>query len=169
MENTERNYKFYALWIYGFIAGFFATLTFHQVTLWLLWKAAVVPFGPYNMTATAPWGVPAVLSLALWGGVWGIVLGLLLERFKDHKNYWGKVFGFGAVFPSLVALLVVAPLKGHPLAAGWHWPLIAAIFLINGMWGIGTAVFLNLLLKLNIFRSRRPADSECRPDMLCEH
>ena len=52
--------------IYGFFAGFIATLTFHQFALWLLWGVKIAPFAPFNTTATQPWGIPAVFSLALW-------------------------------------------------------------------------------------------------------
>ena len=167
MENTKRTYRSFTLWICGFLSGFLATLTFHQITVWILWTATLIPFGPYKMTATAPWGIPAVFSLALWGGVWGIILGLILDRSKRRFAYWVKAFGFGAIFPSLVALLIVLPLKGHPLAGNWHWPLIAAVFFINGMWGIGTGFFLKMFLPLP--RSRRQPASECSPGMLCEH
>jgi hypothetical protein len=53
-------------------------------------------------------------------------------------------FLFGAVLPSLVALLIVLPLKGHPMGGGWGLPLLVTVFLINGAWGVGTAFFLRL-------------------------
>ena len=52
--------------LFGFIAGFLATLIFHQVVVALLWWAGVAPFGPFSMAATKPFGVPAVISLAFW-------------------------------------------------------------------------------------------------------
>ena len=36
----------------SFIAGFAATLIFHQLALALLWWAGVAPFGPFSMVAT---------------------------------------------------------------------------------------------------------------------
>jgi hypothetical protein len=57
----------------GFLAGFLATLIFHQLTLAALWAAGVAPLGPFSVTATRPFGVPAMLSLAFWGGVWGVL------------------------------------------------------------------------------------------------
>ncbi len=132
-------------WIGGFVAGFLATLVFHQLTLALLWAMGVAPFGPFSMTATQPLGVPAVFSLAFWGGVWGILFVLIESRFPRDHRYWMMAFLFGAILPSLVALLIVLPLKGQPVGGGWRPSLLFTAFLINGTWGIGTALFLKVL------------------------
>lgn len=128
--------------VFSFIAGFFATLIFHQLALALLWWAGVAPFAPFSMAATQPLGVPAVISLAFWGGVWGIVFGLVDNRFPTGSGYCVMAFLFGAILPTLVALLVVIPLKGGPIGGGWHAPLLLTAFLINGAWGIGTGLIL---------------------------
>jgi hypothetical protein len=165
MENDIKTNHFYKLSAYGFIAGFFATLTFHQLALWLLRMATIAPFAPYNMAATHPLGIPAVFSLALWGGVWGVLLAFIQRRFSSGGGYWVTAFGFGAIFPSLVALLIVAPLKGHPLGGGWHWQLLLTAFLINGVWGVGTGVFLKLMFKIP--KRRASHQPECSAGMAC--
>jgi hypothetical protein len=129
----------------GFIAGFLSTLVFHQLTLELLWIAGLAPFGPYSMAATLPLGIPVVFSLAFWGGIWGIVYAQTEGGFPRHGGYWAAAFLFGAILPSLVALLIVLPLKGKPMGGGWHAPLLLTAFLANGAWGIGTALFLKKL------------------------
>ncbi|MGE5219969.1 MAG: hypothetical protein ACM3SP_23450 [Chloroflexota bacterium] len=129
----------------SFIAGFFATLIFHQLMLDLLWRAGVAPFAPFSMAATHPIGVPSVFSLAFWGGVWGILFGLVDNRFPANGGYWAGAFLFGAVFPTLVALFVVLPLKGGPIGGGWHAPLLLTAVLVNGAWGVGTGLFLKAL------------------------
>ena len=116
------------------------------------------------MTATQPWGIPAVFSLALWGGVWGVLFAFIQGRFPNGAHYWLTAFGFGAIFPSLAALLIVAPLKGHPLGGGWHWQLLLTAFLINGIWGVGTAFFLKMIHKI---RHDWHGHRECRPGMVC--
>ena len=131
--------------LFSFIAGFLATLIFHQLALALLWWAGIAPFAPFSMAATQPFGVPAVISLAFWGGVWGIVFGLVDNRFPSGSGYWVTAFLFGAVFPTLVALLVVLPLKGRAIGGGWHPPLLVTAFLINGAWCIGTGLILKVL------------------------
>ncbi len=129
----------------GFVAGFFATLTFHQLMLALLWAGGIAPFGPFQMATTQPFGVPAVLSLSFWGGIWGTAFASIDSRFPRKGAYWAVSFLFGAFLPSLVALLVVIPLKAKPVGGGWHMPLLLTAFLINGAWGVGTGIFLNSL------------------------
>lgn len=90
-------------------------------------------------------GLPAVISLAVWGGIWGILFAMIRHRFPANRDYWVAAFLFGAIFPSLVALLVVLPLKGQPLGGGWHPPLLLTAFLANGAWGIGTGFFLKVM------------------------
>jgi hypothetical protein len=131
--------------LFGFTAGFLATLIFHQMSVWVLWIVGVAPFAPFSMAVTKPFGLPAVISLAVWGGIWGILFALIDRRFPAGGGYWAVAFLFGAVFPSLVALLVVLPLKGRPLGGGWHAPLLLTAFLINGAWGAGTGLILRVL------------------------
>ena len=131
--------------LFGFAAGFLATLIFHQLTLWLLWGVGLAPMKPFSTVVTKPLGLPAVLSLAVWGGFWGILFSFVERRFPARLNYWVSAFVFGAVFPSAIALLVVLPLKGHPVGGGWQPFLLLTALLVNGAWGIGTGLFLKLL------------------------
>ncbi|MGH7930580.1 MAG: hypothetical protein ACREQV_22650 [Candidatus Binatia bacterium] len=145
MAGRNLTTNFPARLLFGFIAGFLATLIFHQLAVTLLWVIGVAPFPPFSMTETRPFGVPAVFSLAFWGGVWGILFALIHDGFPRGGGYWVTAFLFGAILPSLVALLVVLPLKGRPLGGGWHPPLLLTAFLVNGAWGIGTAVIVYAL------------------------
>lgn len=131
--------------VFGFVAGFFATLIFHQLTLAGLWGLGLAPFPPFSMAPTQPFGLPAVFSLAFWGGVWGILFALIHISFPRRAGYWVTAFLFGAILPSLVALLVVLPVKGRPMGGGWHLPLLVTAFLINGAWGIGTGLIFKAL------------------------
>ncbi|MHC1727941.1 MAG: hypothetical protein AB9866_18390 [Syntrophobacteraceae bacterium] len=137
--------SFAARLISGFIAGFCATLIFHQLTLWALWGAGLAPFAPFSMAATKPLGVPAVISLAFWGGLWGIVFKLVEGKFPQNNGYWTAAFLFGALLPSAVALLVVLPLKGRPMGGGRHLPLLVTAILINGAWGVGAGLISRML------------------------
>ena len=132
-------------WFKAFLAGFFSTLVFHQGLLAILHAAGATPRAPYSMDKTAPLGVPAVLSLAFWGGVWGILLWLAIGRFEGMPLYWLLALAIGAIAPSLVALFVVLPLKGQPMAGGGKASVIVGALLLNGAWGIGVACFLRLL------------------------
>ena len=129
--------------IIGFVAGFIATLVFHQGGLALLNQLGLTDRAPFNMNATQPFGVPQVFSLAFWGGVWGILLVLFLGTRKTM--WWLRAFIFGALLPTIVAFFVVAPLKGAPVAGGWDPKIILGALILNGLWGVGTALFYRLL------------------------
>lgn len=128
-------------YIAAFLAGFISTLTFHQGTLAALHARGLWPKPAYPMTPTKPLNIPAVISLALWGGVWGIALWLLVRN-QPGGHYWAYATLFGAIGPSLVALLVVFPLKGLPLAGGGSPKVIVPVLVLNGAWGLGTAVLM---------------------------
>lgn len=131
---------------FGFLAGFLATIVFHQLVVVVLWALGIAPFPPFQMAPTRPFGVPAVVSLAFWGGVWGLAFALLEPRLPRDRRYPAMAFLFGAILPSAVALLVVLPLKGRPLGGGWQPGLLATAFLANGAWGVGTALILRKAL-----------------------
>jgi hypothetical protein len=130
--------------LFGFIAGFVSTLTFHQLTLAAVWKLGLAPFAPFSLAATAPFGVPAVISLAFWGGLWGVLLAWVEHRFPPPPHYWTVAFLFGAILPPLVAVLVVFPLKGQTVT-GNGWSLLLTAILINGAWGLGAGWVLRML------------------------
>src|SRR5262249_20154463 len=102
----------------AFLAGFLSTLVFHQGVFALLHAAGKTSRAAYSMEPTAPFHAPAVLSLAFWGGIWGILLWLVLQS-AHGSAYWILAVVIGAIAPSLVALLVVFPLKGQPVGGGW--------------------------------------------------
>ena len=126
-------------WIKAFISGFLATLVFHQGLFGLFYLAGVVPSGPFNLSPVPPLGVPAVVSLAFFGGLWGMVLWALLHRFST-MGFWSGMVLVGAIAPTAVAMLVVFPLKGLEVS-GQTW--IGGLIL-NGFWGLGVAVLLTL-------------------------
>lgn len=125
--------------VIAFLAGFLATLLFHQPVIWLLHAMHRVPRQPYAMTPVPPFGVPSVISLAFWGGVWGIVMIPVIARARGGA-YWLAAIAFGAVLPTLVAGLVVMPLKGQPIGGGKVGALLVVGLLVNGAWGLGTAL-----------------------------
>ena len=144
-SETSRNLPVWGGIVVGFIAGFLGTLIFHQLVLMVLRAINLAPFPAFSMQPTSPFGIPAVFSLAFWGGIWGILYAFIHRRFPAGAGYWFSAFVFGAVFPTLVALLIVLPLKGKPMGGGWHPPLLITALLINGAWGIGTGIILKLV------------------------
>lgn len=127
----------------GFVGGFLATLVFHQGVYALFWLGGLAPNPPFNLTATAPLGVPAVISLAFWGGVWGVPIAWLIRELEGAK-FWLRAMVLGAVGPSAVALFIVFPLKGGEFAAGWNPQIFIAAALLNGAWGFGLALWMRI-------------------------
>jgi hypothetical protein len=127
--------------VMAFVAGVLATPVFHQITLWILHHAGIVPFAPFNMAPTKPFGVPDWISLSFWGGVWGVIFQLTLPRWFNGTGYWIAAIVAGGIFPTLVFMFVVFPLKfgGMP-------PDLVGLFIIgfilNAAWGLGWALFL---------------------------
>jgi hypothetical protein len=135
------------LLILGFIAGFLATLVFHQSLWWVFNQIGVIPVDrpAWPLEPIPPYGVPAVISKAFWGGLWGAVLALVLGQVSGPP-YWASWILVGAVALTCVAFFVVAPLKGEPIPA--LWPRFVSGLALNGAWGFGTALFLRLMARL---------------------
>lgn len=128
------------IWLKAFISGLLATLIFHQGLFGVFYLTGVVPSAPFNMAPVPPLGVPSVLSLAFFGGLWGIVLWLLLGRLRG-LSYWLSNVIAGAIGPTAVAMLVVFPMKGIEVTAQtWTGGLV-----LNGFWGLGVALFMVLM------------------------
>jgi hypothetical protein len=132
--------------LFGFIGGFIATLIFHQIGVLLLHYVGMTQNFPYSVRPVPPLRVPQFISLAFWGGVWGIVF-VLVERAiaRSPGGYWIGAIVFGAIFPTTASWFIVAPLKGLPLGYGFHFPGLLVGPIVNGLWGLGTAVFLWLM------------------------
>ena len=127
------------IWLKAFGSGFLATLLFHQTLFGVLYLAGVAPAPPFNMSPVEPLGVPAVMSLSFFGGLWGVVLWAIIGRFYAVK-YWALAVLIGAVGPTAVAMLLVFPMKGIDVSA----PTWVAGLILNGFWGFGTALLMKL-------------------------
>ena len=133
----------------GFIAAAIAVLTFHQGMV-----AALNQFGfasvLYPTTPVPPFGVPRIVSLCFWGGLYGAAFGLIAPRFTWPMWLCGVILG---VIAALVGMFIVAPIKGAPIANGWAPLLIGRSLLINGCWGLGVGLILPWLLPRSLVRA----------------
>ncbi len=127
----------------GFLAGFISTLVFHQIVLQLLHVAGIAPSAAWPMKPVPPFGVPAVISLAFWGGVWGAILIPIIDR-KRGGAYYALAIILGAILPTLVAWFVVAPIRHQPIASGWNPKRMMIGPIVNAAWGFGTALIYKL-------------------------
>lgn len=131
------------VWVKAFLAGVLATLAFHQGVIALFWLAGAIPAAPWNMTPVPPIGVPQVISLAFWGGVWGVAVWWLIRRWSGARQ-WLAALVAGAIGPTVVAMLVVFPLKGLDV----NTTTVVGGLIVNGAWGIGLVCFMRWLFRL---------------------
>jgi hypothetical protein len=97
---------------------------------------------PFPVDAVPPLGVPRIVSLCFWGGVWGALFGAVWRG--DRSSYWwgGILLGFAA---GVFGLIVVAAIKGLPIGGGWVLTNWIRSLLINGSWGLGVGLMLTVL------------------------
>ena len=135
----------YKLILLGFVAGFVSTIIFHQEVLEFLYQMHMLPKKPFSMAPTKPVGVPALISLSFWGGVWGIAGVLFFRKYLKQKRFWLFFTLFGGIFPPLIALCVVFPLKHINLHLILTPAGISFLILVNAIWGFGTAFIFKIL------------------------
>ncbi len=128
----------------AFGAGYIATLLFHQSVLALLHTLNPDVPAPFNMTPTEPFGIPAVISLAFWGGLWGSLLWFMIRN-AAGKAFWAMAILLGAIGPSAVALFIVMPMKGLGVAMGWDPKIIVGALILNAAWGLGVGILMRML------------------------
>jgi hypothetical protein len=128
-----------------FFAGFASTIFFHQPVVWLFHQMGISPRAPFDMHPVPPFGIPAVISLAFWGGVWGIIMIPAISRIRSEALWWIAAILFGAILPTAVAAFIIAPLKHVSMP---HTPQMALFGLtVNGAWGLGTAVLFRVIAR----------------------
>ncbi|WP_423822994.1 hypothetical protein V5738_03350 [Salinisphaera sp. SPP-AMP-43] len=133
--------------IKAFIAGFIAMLTFHQGLLWLLDRAQVISAMAWSMTPAPLLGIPEVLALALWGGLWGLVIWFLIRHAEAAGYYVGAII-LSAILLSAVALTVVPLVLGgsvQALIAGMTLHRVGIEMALNGSYGLGLAVLMRIM------------------------
>jgi hypothetical protein len=148
--------------VLGFAGAALSVLVFHQGMVALLYLLGMTG-APYSVAPVPPWGVPRIVDLCFWGGLYGIAFGLFLPRLSRRLWLDGLVLG---VIAALVGMFIVAPLKGSPVGAGWNPVSWARSLLINGSWGIGVGLILPCLLRATDRRARldRPEPVSSYPD-----
>jgi hypothetical protein len=138
----------------GFTAGALSVLVFHQSVVELLHLAGIIATRAWSMQPVRPLGIPRIVDLCFWGGLYGAAFGALLPRFRWPVWTCGLLLGCAAV---LVGWFVVAPIKGAPIAAGFVPIAMGRSLLINVTWGLGVGLILPLLLPQPVLKVGRAA------------
>lgn len=129
----------------GFIAGALSVLVFHQLGFWIANELGYARVPLYSLRPVPPWGVPTILSLALWGGLWGIAAAFLVPRLPGLLNgVLGWVL-FAAIIVTLVNWFIVLPIKGAPVGGGFRMPGLVVVPLVYALWGFGMWLIARLL------------------------
>lgn len=129
----------------AFLAGYISTIVFHQGVISLLFSAGMTASLPLSLQPVPPLGIPQVVSLAFWGGVWGVLLWPLV-RHQEALGQWSRALLLGALCPSLVGWFLVMPLKGEAVAGGWNPHIVSVSLMANAVWGLGMALICQFLV-----------------------
>ncbi len=127
----------------GFAAGFLAVPLGHQVMAFVHYLVGWRPTIPWDMgpnprAAFGAFGLPSMINLAFWGGVWGVLWALIEPKVPRGWLYWVVAIIFGAVCATAVSAYVVPLIKGLPQGS------ISSIgLMLNGAWGLVTAFLLD--------------------------
>ncbi len=139
----------------GAVAAEIAVLTFHQGTVLALGSMGLAQGAVYSMVPVPPLGIPRIVNLCFWGGLYGAVYGMVWPRLTIPSWLSGLCLG---IIASLVGMFIVASIKGTPIANGWAaWPMARSL-IINGMWGVGVGLIAPLLFARVMPLVQRSAD-----------
>lgn len=135
------------LLVLGFVAGFIAVPLGHQVMAYIHyligWRPTIPwDMGPNERAAFKAFGIPSVINLSFWGGVWGVLWALIEPYVPKGWLYWVIAIAFGAVCATAVSAYVVPTIKGLPTGS------ISSIgLMLNGAWGLAAAFFYDQMRK----------------------
>ena len=129
--------------VLGFIAGALAVPLGHQIVALILYFVVQGRAFPWDMTPQAnAHGLPRVVNLSFWGGVWGILWALISPVVPRGSLYYVIATIFGAICATAVSAYVVTYLKGLPAGSFAGYGLY-----LNAGWGLAAAAFFELLKK----------------------
>jgi hypothetical protein len=129
----------------GFVAAVVSVLTFHQ-GMWAIFHFLALPGlgmpAPFPTDGVPPFGLPRIVSLCFWGGVWGALFGAVYRGPRASLWWAGLILGFAA---ALTGLFLVAAIKGLPIGGSWMPGNWIKSLTINGAWGLGVGLLLMAL------------------------
>ncbi len=131
--------------IAGFIAGFVSVLIFHQLGFLISNELGLTKAQLYSLRPLPPLGVPAILSSAFWGGLWGIAGAYLVPRLPISMDGPVGWILFAGIVVTLVNWFVVLPIKGAPVGGGFRMPGVVVVPLVYAFWGFGMWLIFGLV------------------------
>lgn len=100
--------------VLGFLAGVIATLTVHEALKCVMVDAGFLQATPWDMSPSTLFGLPKIVGLSLWGGVWGSILAMIFGNVPTGSmTIRGALFGI--IGPALLGAFLWIPLiNGQP-------------------------------------------------------
>lgn len=139
--------------VLGFIAGAISVIVAHEGAIYVLHAAGYIPTNGWSMTpAIPPWGVPRLVNNVFWGGLWGVLFGLLYERVPGGMAWLkGLIFGLCIVLVSnwILLPLIKGQFFGQPnqvLFGGWNPQRMLIVLAILGTFGLGLGIAYRLIM-----------------------
>ncbi|CAH2804866.1 MAG: FIG00453882: hypothetical protein [uncultured Paraburkholderia sp.] len=131
--------------ILPFVAGFLASLFFHESTLALLHAAGVIDQSGFSTAPFVPLGLPEFIANAIWSAFWAVLMAWLLGVAPERRAPWLPAFVFGGIVLTAASVFVVDPIRGI-WPSGNMLPRLAMGFAANAMWGWGALVFMHAFM-----------------------
>jgi hypothetical protein len=107
----------------------------NSLVVWAFGKYGITAFFHVHMAPglSPDWLYPRIV----WGGIWGFLFLLPLLESKPFTK--GALL---SVFPTLVQLLVVFPVKAHKGYLGLELGMLTPLFVVfyNWVWGVGSSL-----------------------------
>ena len=139
----------------GFIAAAVSVVTVHQLICVFVTQIGLAKIEPWSFKAVPPYGVPAIINGMFWGGLWGAIFGLVVDKLPGTADWLkGLIYGLCIVVVSnwIVLPLIKGKIFGIPnqdlFAGGDPKRLLAGVLILGGF---GTA----LALIYGLIRQRR--------------
>lgn len=115
------------------LAGIVTILGVHQPVILLLQRAGFVTWRAYSLDAVAPFGIPAIVSACLWGGLW--TLGIArVGRGKRGASRQARAAIAGGVATTAVGAVLVAAGHGAPITGMSPVAAVVCSLLVNSVW-----------------------------------
>ncbi len=137
----------------GFIAAALSVVTVHQLMGLVVTQLGLARIEPWSFRAVPPYGVPAIVNNMFWGGLWGVLFALIVDKLPGGALWLkGLIYGLGIVVISnwILLPLIRGQVFGVPnqvMFAGGDLKRLLAGALILGAFGVALAVIWGLLAK----------------------
>lgn len=131
----------------GFLAAAIAVVVAHEVILFFLNAASILPVKPWSMEPVGPYQVPKIVNSIFWGGLWGVVY-VFVQPYLPGAHAWERGLIFGILIALVSNFTLLALVKGQPLFMGYDGTRIVAVLVILAGFGAATGILYEKLRAL---------------------